>query len=254
MGGKMALGKLLCAFAALRLLAWLRLRCLQEVGVDVREHDEADALDPDDDVAVLPYALHEAFVAFEGSAGDAYALVLPEVFLGEDFAAGGVAGCEQAKKVNRRPGDDLHRAVSGIAVDPEGGQFLGVLAGTAFEGEEPVGGGPDEEHAGDDGSLAPALAGDGHPLLGEEHLVAERLEQFFGTEVPARLYGEPLGGFLRGRVHGGRCFVATGNAGTRRLGGLLWVHVWIWFFFLRHALRGEPHHSDNRPSAVASDP
>ena len=62
--------------------------------MDVGEQDEADAFDADDDVFVFFDALNEAFIALVFASGDAYALVVLEIFFAEYFATGCVVGCE----------------------------------------------------------------------------------------------------------------------------------------------------------------
>lgn len=66
--------------------------------MDEGEHDKADPFDSDYDVAVALYAGHGSFVALEGASDDSNLLVFFEVGFGEDLAACGVGGCEEAQE------------------------------------------------------------------------------------------------------------------------------------------------------------
>ncbi len=87
--------------------------------MDEGEEHHADAFDLDDDVFVFADALDETFVAFEGAAGDADALVLSEILFGEDLASCGVVGCEQFQQAYGGFGNDLDAVVGRVTVYPE---------------------------------------------------------------------------------------------------------------------------------------
>lgn len=59
------------------------------------EHYEAYPFNTDYYVAVFLYALHESFVTFEGSPGDAHSLVLFEIRFGEYLTSAGIVGGQQ---------------------------------------------------------------------------------------------------------------------------------------------------------------
>ena len=92
---------------------------LEEVGVDVGEHDGAEAFDLGDDVFVFFDALDGAFVAFVEAADDADALSGFVIGFGEDFTASGVVGCQESEQFNRCLWNWLNGVVAGLSVDPE---------------------------------------------------------------------------------------------------------------------------------------
>ncbi len=178
---------------------------LEEVGVDEGEEHHADAFDLDDDVFVFADALDEAFVAFEGTAGDTHFLVLSEIFFGEDLASRSVVGCQELQQADGGFGDDLDAVVGRVTVYPEGDRQLGVGASGSFELDGVVFGGLDEEDSRDDSPLAfvfrrgfsvgaVGLCFGDHCFGWEIDFFAEGFEELFCFEILPGLDGKPFGG------------------------------------------------------------
>lgn len=108
------------------------------------EHHEADSLYFYDDVLVFLDPLHVAFIAFEGTAGDADPLVFLEVAFAEYVATGRVGSREEPEEMDGGRGDHLYPVVGRITVNPERDGELGVLASFPFKGEGILCGGADE--------------------------------------------------------------------------------------------------------------
>lgn len=159
--------------------------------MDEGEHEEANAFDADDDVAVAGDADHGAFVAGEEAAGDADALVGTEAAAVVNGAAGGVVGGEELEEVNLSLGDGLDVAAVGVTVHPEG-YGAGDDASFGFEAQCLGTGGADEEDVRDDGALALVARGGDDGLRGEVYLRTDDAELAGGAEVLARANGEPF--------------------------------------------------------------
>ncbi len=172
--------------------------------MDEGEEHHADAFDLDDDVFVFANALNEAFVAFEGAAGDAHSLVLSEILFGEDFASRGVVGCQKLQQADGGFGDDLDAIVGRVTVYPEGDRQLRVGSSGSFELDGVIFGGLDEEDARDYGPLAfvfrrgfsvgaVGLCFGDYCFGGEIDFFAEGFEKLFCFEILPGFNGKPFG-------------------------------------------------------------
>ena len=159
--------------------------------MDEGEEHKADAFDLHDHMAVFLDSLHEARVTLKRSARHKDVVFLLKVGLIEYLTACGVVGCEQPQEVNGFLRYALKPPVGGIAVDPEGERNFLLPASEVFEADESVVVRLDEQHVRNQSVESWFPPRGITEFLGEENLLAIRLQGFFSDEVLTGPDGEP---------------------------------------------------------------
>lgn len=207
---------------------------LKQVGMDKRQHNQADTLYLYDHVLILPHSLHVAFIPPVRAVDYSHMLVFPEILFVENLTSGCVVGRQKPQKINRALRYHLYLVVGRIAVNPERDSRLRVLPALSLEAQGIVARGPYKQYTWDDGPLPLVATVYGYQFFREKHFIAKRGQSLLGSEILTCLYGKPL-----------RCFSLLSSVS---------VHIKLYHIYLHNnRLAASLRIIHNRPLAFASD-